>query len=272
MIKSHRDELMRAVSLLETDTLASQLSERVGAPVEQLISQLPETWSLKVGEVTQSALTHCLHGALKTLNVEGGRAPSKRLHKAMAALSGGLGGLGGIGTVAVELPVSTGIIFRSIAEIARSHGEDLQSPEGQLACLEVFAFGGASPLSPPDEPVNSAYLATRIALAQALRELTQMITQRGAVSLGSPVATRLIMLITERFSVRVVEKLSVQVIPALGALTGAAVNTIFIDHFQRMAEGHFTLRRLERIYGRESIHRAYRQRLTRLLEDQETHS
>jgi hypothetical protein len=35
----------------------------------------------------------------------------------------------------------------------------------------------------------------------------------------------------------------------LGAVGGAAVNLAFTEHFQDVARGHFTVRRLERIYG-----------------------
>ena len=42
-----------------------------------------------------------------------------------------------------------------------------------------------------------------------------------------------------------------------GALGGAAVNYAFIDHFQRVARGHFTVRRLERRYGKERIRAEY---------------
>jgi hypothetical protein len=38
---------------------------------------------------------------------------------------------------------------------------------------------------------------------------------------------------------------------------GAIINTIFIDHFQDMAKGHFTVRRLEKIYGKEIIKAAF---------------
>jgi hypothetical protein len=31
-----------------------------------------------------------------------------------------------------------------------------------------------------------------------------------------------------------------------------------MDHFQNMARGHFTVRRLERAYGAEAVERAYR--------------
>ena len=43
----------------------------------------------------------------------------------------------------------------------------------------------------------------------------------------------------------------------LGALGGATVNMIFMDHFQRIAQGHFALRRLERRYGSANIRARY---------------
>lgn len=45
--------------------------------------------------------------------------------------------------------------------------------------------------------------------------------------------------------------------PLIGALGGAAVNYAFIDHFQEIARGHFTVRRLERRYGKEAVRTAY---------------
>ena len=41
------------------------------------------------------------------------------------------------------------------------------------------------------------------------------------------------------------------------AAGGALINAIFVQHFQDMARGHFTVRRLERIYGTEAVRRAY---------------
>ena len=47
-------------------------------------------------------------------------------------------------TLPIELPVSTIIMLRSIADIARSEGEDLSDPESALSCVQVFALGGRS--------------------------------------------------------------------------------------------------------------------------------
>ena len=43
----------------------------------------------------------------------------------------------------------------------------------------------------------------------------------------------------------------------LGAAGGAAINFAFMDHFQSLAKGHFTVRRLERIYGPEPVRAEY---------------
>jgi hypothetical protein len=43
----------------------------------------------------------------------------------------------------------------------------------------------------------------------------------------------------------------------VGAVSGAVVNYAFIAHFQGIARGHFTVRRLERIYGIEAIRAEY---------------
>jgi hypothetical protein len=44
--------------------------------------------------------------------------------------------------LAIELPISTIVRLRSIADIARREDEDFRTIEAQLACLEVLALGG----------------------------------------------------------------------------------------------------------------------------------
>jgi EcsC protein family len=62
----------------------------------------------------------------------------------VAGLSGvlGAGGTFGLAALPVELPVSTTIMLRSIADIARSEGEDLSDPETALACVESSHWAG----------------------------------------------------------------------------------------------------------------------------------
>jgi hypothetical protein len=70
---------------------------------------------------------------------------------------------------------------------------------------------------------------------------------------------RLIALIAARFQIQVSEKAAAQMVPIIGAAGGAVINLLFIDHFQDMSRGHFTVRRLERQYGSETVRRAYEQ-------------
>ena len=55
----------------------------------------------------------------------------------------------------------------------------------------------------------------------------------------------------------VTEKVAAEIIPFIGAAGGAAVNLLFINHFQRIAQGHFIIRSLERKYGQEVVKEEY---------------
>ena len=35
------------------------------------------------------------------------------------------------------------------------------------------------------------------------------------------------------------------------------MNYVFIEHFQEMAQGHFTVRKLERTYGKDTVRAEY---------------
>jgi hypothetical protein len=154
----------------------------------------------------------------------------------------------------VELPVSTTVILRSIADIARSHGEDLAAPVTKVACMEVFALGSRSKA---DDAGETGYFAVRGALAQAVSEATSYLAQKTAARQTAPALVRFITQIAERFGVAVSEKIVAQGIPVLGAGGGAFINLLFMDHFQDMARGHFTVRRLERTYGKDEVKAEY---------------
>ena len=73
----------------------------------------------------------------------------------------------------------------------------------------------------------------------------------------APALLRLISRVAERFSIQVTEKAAAQALPVVSAATAAAVNVLFINHFQDMATGHFTVRRLERKYGPATVKELY---------------
>ena len=74
---------------------------------------------------------------------------------------------------------------------------------------------------------------------------------------GAPALVKLIAALASRFGIIVSEKAAAQAIPLIGAAGGALINTIFIDHFQNMARGHFIIRRLERRYDKDLVRQEY---------------
>lgn len=137
---------------------------------------------------------------------------------------------------------------------SRSEGESISAIETKLACLEVFALGGDSKL---DDGSESGYFAVRAALAKSVSEAAEFIVKKAITDEAAPLLIGLITKISEKFGIQVTQKTAAQSIPAIGAAGGVIINTLFIDHFQDMARGHFIIRKLERIYGYNTIKVAY---------------
>jgi len=93
-------------------------------------------------------------------------------------MTGFTGGLFGAVSLPIELPLTTTLMLRSIADIAGHHGEDLTKLEGRAADTAV---------------------------------------------------------------------------PIPGAIRGATLNVLFMEHFEKVANGHFALRQLEREHGWAAI-------------------
>lgn len=251
---SVRKELQTAKNLLENPGVAAKITNYIGTPIEKGLELLPESWNKNIGDVTQTALLKAADAAIFTMKDIPGESSSNIWHKLGVAVSGGVGGFFGIAAISVELPISTTIMLRSIADIARSEGESINSVQTKLACLEVFALGGESS---DDDGAESGYYAVRAALAHSVKEALEYIAKGGTVEAGGPMLVRFITEIASRFGIQVSEKAAAQAIPAIGAAGGALINTLFIDHFQDMARGHFIVRRLEKAHGEDTIKKLY---------------
>ncbi|QDV08754.1 EcsC protein family protein [Planctomycetes bacterium Poly30] len=244
-------EIVRAKLLLESPHLAARLADLLGGPIEALIGAVGDKNAARVHKLTQKALDQALSAALKTLNVSAAVAPSPRLHMAAASAAGAAGGAFGWAALAIELPISTSIILRSIADIARGEGERLDDPEVRMQCLSVLALGGTSHA---DDAAETGYFATRAALASAVSQAASYLASEAALaSRSAPALVRLVAMIAERFGVQVSAKIAATAVPVIGAVTGGAINSIFMDHFQCIARGHFMIRRLERLWGTVAV-------------------
>ena len=85
------------------------------------------------------------------------------------------------------------------------------------------------------------------------------VAQHGFQAESAPVVLKAISMIANRFGVTLSQRAAVQIVPVVGAVSAAAVNTVFMQHFQSVARAHFTVRRLERKYGEAVVRARYRE-------------
>jgi EcsC protein family len=245
--------LRRAVRNLETQDFAAQLADYAGKPIERVMRLMPKAASRRINSAVESAILKCLNVAISSIELQSKTPPARRASSVLAGISGGVSGFFGFIALPIELPVTTTLMLRAIADIARHFGEDLSSLEARLACVEVFALG--APRS--GRRTDIGYYASRALLGRLSADATALLVERGAANLSAPVVGGLVSEIATRFGVVVSERSAASALPVLGALGGATVNMLFMSHFQRVALGHFAIRRLERQYGADVVRRLY---------------
>lgn len=247
--------LLRAYQHLEYPSFAARLSNVIGAPIELAMKLLPKSWYFRLHHYAEAAIEKALDTAISSLQQKPSSQSQDRYHKALGIISGALGGFFGGPALLIELPVTTTIMLRTIADIARSEGEDIDSVDGRLACMQVFALGGRSK---EDDFADTGYYGIRFALEASIMNASRFIATQGLSNRsGAPALVGLISNISQRFGVVLSEKAAAELVPIVGAVGGAFINSVFIQHFQDMAWSHFTIRRLERKYTPLLIQAAY---------------
>ena len=300
--------LQKAVKYLEGRNFAARLADYAGVPIHRVLGFLPKAFNKQLSGAVRSAVMKGLEVAVDTLDEKPPRSPSTGFSSFLAGVTGGVSGLFGFGALAVELPLTTTLMLRAIAEIAQHQGEDLSTLEARLACLEVFAYGASTAdlkslyhkrrvrsgtsdrksgtginksasahdfpkfvtvgaaredelrkvgTSRNEDNVDVGYYAARALISKYTHDIAALALERGAIDASAPVVASLVSEIVSRFGLVVSDKVAAGALPIIGAVGGATVNIVFMDHFQRVAHAHFTLRRLERIYGSSHIKQRY---------------
>lgn len=264
-----------AAEYLEHPTLLMRLANSVGKPLEYLVIGAKKIAPGLVEDAVNSALKTVLKVAMTTIpaaSLDDGIAAAENINDVGSATSfwhtmsvivmGTAGGLFGAPGLVIELPITTTIMFRSIASIAKEFGENLDHPDVRLQCLAVFCLGGPGK---DDDEMESAYLTAKFAMQAKLAHAVSAVAGKTAEELvamiqkgSAPAVVSFLGKIASRFNITVTEKLVAQTIPVLGAVTGAIVNAAFMDHFNRVARFHFAIRLLERNHGVELVEVAYR--------------
>lgn len=256
------EDLKKAVQLLEQDTITEKITKVVGKPLDYLMNKLPDGFHDSLHDGVKVALEKAADAALWSLDNDPKREASTKTNKFFAAVSGAVGGAFGITALLVELPVSTTIMLRSVADIARSEGFDLSDPFVKHYCIEVFALGSPSE---DDDAVETAYYASRGFTAEAMQILSKELADIASKNLANNITPKqtgkwlavLIEKVAARFGIVITEKAAAQVVPIIGGIAGASLNVMFTDFYQDMARGHFIVKRLEGKYGPELVKAEY---------------
>jgi hypothetical protein len=195
---------------------------------------LPEPARGAVDQAARLLLTQLYQGAGR---VRGALPDAGRWgHGVAAAASGAAGGSAGLATALVELPAAVMVMFAAMQKAAEAEGFDPASQEVRLICLDIFGSGAPGP---GDDGINSAFLGARLAINTAS---LQAVLSR----------------ILPAFTTMVGKSLASKAVPVLGAVAGAGINLAFTNYFQEIARVRFGILGLERDYGREAVHRAFR--------------
>jgi hypothetical protein len=256
---SHQRALQRAIMNLENQDFAARLANYAGRPVSRALRLMPKAAADGINRVVEKAILNSLNIAIRSLEPNSKRPPAQRAASVLAGLSGGVSGFFGIAALPIELPLTTTLMLRAIADIARHNGEDLSTLEARLACVEVFALGARE----TGQRTDFGYYASRALIGRLAAEATSIFMERGIAKLSAPAVGSLVAEIVTRFGVVVTERSAASAVPVLGALGGATVNIVFMNHFQRVARGHFAIRRLERHYGPNVVRKLYSAHATR---------
>src|SRR4030042_6360211 len=122
-----------AVNLLENPGGIAKITQMIGMPIDWAIRKLPEGASSMIKKATEKAVTKALEVAVSTMDRKYRGKPFKWSHRVAVVTSGGAGGFFGLPGLAVELPLSTVIMLRSIADNARREGENIGKIAAQLS-------------------------------------------------------------------------------------------------------------------------------------------
>ncbi len=175
-------ELQKAVRLLENQGLVRLLKNVAGVPTDKALALVPRRLKNKLDKIVCGAVGQGLDFAVSSIDADDFRPPRNRLSRLVTGVTGGVSGFFGAGGLAAELPVTPTLILRSIADIARSQGEDLSSMPTRLACLEVLAPGAPA----EEKQTQSSYFLARDSLSELAGNAAKALSARGADAASSP--------------------------------------------------------------------------------------
>src|SRR5437868_5774723 len=117
--RREQEFIRTAAQFLERPGFLIQAANTLGKPLELMQKTLPKSLQNKITTVVEKSLQKTLEISISTLRpAENQDLPKQPLlqgkrHSLAAAVTGAVGGFFGPVAIAIELPITTGIMFRS---------------------------------------------------------------------------------------------------------------------------------------------------------------
>src|SRR5215469_2491145 len=175
---SEQQALRQAILHLEDQSFASQLADYAGRPIDRVMRMMSKAASRSINKAVESAILNCLNVAITSIEPQSKAPPERRASSLLAGISGGISGFFGFAALPIELPLTTTLMLRAIADIARHHGEDLSTLDARLACVEVFALGAPR----AGRRADFGYYASRALLSRLAADAGAALLERGAAN------------------------------------------------------------------------------------------
>jgi hypothetical protein len=212
--------LAAAEMYLSSRSVLTTLISILGDLVEKGLNMIPANVREDIIANIHGALVLAQNASTTQMLDEPGRNAKPWSYLAAVIGTGAVGGSAGWTALLAELPVTTGLMLRSIADVGRAYGERLDDPLFRQTCIEVFAYG--SPIEDDEE------------------ELAFIMAWLGAADMVARVAVR--------YAAALGPKIAAISPPIAGAVAGATMNAMYMSFYQSMARVLFTLLPLERRY------------------------
>ena len=161
----HRRALHRAYYQLENQNFAARLAEYAGQPVDRLLRIMPKPASQGLHRAIEIAVLRCLNLAVRSIDQNAKGPPARRLSSLAAGLSGAVGGFFGAAALPIELPVTTALMLRAIADTAR-HCRRISRGSTRALPASRCSRSGTGGRNGDGKRLDVGYYATRALLAK----------------------------------------------------------------------------------------------------------
>jgi len=278
-------KIMRQVVIWhQTPSLFAKALSALGTPVEKLIMTLPDWAKGSINKAVEEGLKQCLEVSrltfdapaiwrkvarrarikqitsfneipLEILDEEARRyGVSNRLPVIVSGIATGLIGLPG---AVVDIPATITMFFRNIQTVCACYGVDPADPTNAPYYLWLMTSGSPSP---GDEGSETGYIMTRLGLGLMVKEAQAFIATAAGKSLAqlmtkesAPALVRLLNTILSRLGIEMTEKVAATIIPIIGAVAAAGINTAFMRDIHTNALMAGRTKYLAAKYGEDTV-------------------